>query len=201
MNSIWDWDLRLMRQINVGWHSPWLDPIFFVISSTGLGWVQVIIILACIPWKSLFDRTSPAYRDFRGLMSGKISAAPLFLYSWVFTGTIDTIVKHAVPRDRPSYEPWDLPQEDVHAWSFASGHTAGAFGLAFLAFFLSRGTRFSKWGWAALVWAALVGFSRVYRGVHWPTDVVSGFFVGLGCSCLFMIGLNALRRSRPHRNS
>ncbi len=214
-----------MRKVNVEWHSAWLDPVFFVISSSGLGWVQVIIILFCFPWKAFLGgartgQTSqpgltqestqtanfnplpspeaqhptpntqhptplPKY-DIIALLSGRMGKAPLLLYSWAFTGIVDTAIKHAVPRDRPSNEPWALPQEDVHAWSFASGHTAGAFGLAWVIFFMTRNTPNSKWGWAALVWGALVGFSRIYRGVHWPSDVASGFCVGLMCACVFM---------------
>jgi len=189
-NRLWQLDQTIFREINLGWHSAFLDPIFFVISSTGLGWVQALVILACFPRKTIFDRKSPNHLNCKALFTGRLSIAPLLLYAWAFTGIVDTIVKHAVPRDRPSNEPWALPQEDVHAWSFASGHTASSFGIAFAFFFLTRGTKDSKWGWAGLIWAGLVGISRIYRGVHWPSDVVSGLFVGLGCACLFMIVAN-----------
>jgi undecaprenyl-diphosphatase len=185
MNTIWRWDEDTFRSINLGWHSTWLDPIFFVVSSTGLGWVQALIILGFFPWKALRTKTKRR--------KALASTAPLLLCAWAFTGIVDTAIKHAVPRDRPSNEPWALPQENVHAWSFASGHTASSFGIAFAFFFLTRGTKLSNWGWAGLVWAGLVGFSRIYRGVHWPSDVLSGFFVGLGCACVFMAVVNRLR--------
>lgn len=52
--------------------------------------------------------------------------------------------------------------------SFPSDHSLAAFGIAFaVGAFLSR-----RWGAALLVVATLVGFSRVYVGVHYPADIV-----------------------------
>jgi undecaprenyl-diphosphatase len=58
--------------------------------------------------------------------------------------------------------------------SFPSGHAAVAFALAFTIFFADR-----EWGWAFLVIATLVSLGRVFVGVHYPLDVVGGFFIGL----------------------
>jgi undecaprenyl-diphosphatase len=68
------------------------------------------------------------------------------------------------------------------ASSFPSGHTARAFSAATV-----LGRRFLRG--KILLWSAafIAGFSRVYLGYHWPTDVVAGAFLG------WLSGLAALR--------
>lgn len=60
--------------------------------------------------------------------------------------------------------------------SFPSGHSAGSFACAW-AFF--RAFNKKKWGVAVLVLAALVALSRLYVGVHYPTDVLGGIVIGI----------------------
>ena len=57
--------------------------------------------------------------------------------------------------------------------SFPSGHTCASFAAAFIYFrMLPR-----SYGISALILAALIAFSRLYLGVHYPTDVLVGFLV------------------------
>ena len=59
--------------------------------------------------------------------------------------------------------------------SFPSGHATSAFAFAFA---LQYGTK-RKWlKWLAMIVAILMGLSRLYVGVHYPTDVVGGVLVG-----------------------
>jgi membrane-associated phospholipid phosphatase len=63
--------------------------------------------------------------------------------------------------------------------SFPSGHTADAF-----AFAVAVSLVFPKWYIIipGLIWASLVGYSRMYLGVHFPSDVIGGAFIGAVCS-------------------
>ncbi|MBU6182388.1 MAG: phosphatase PAP2 family protein [Verrucomicrobia bacterium] len=77
--------------------------------------------------------------------------------------------------------------------SFPSSHTANCFCLATVcAFFLRR-------GWIAFIPAALVGFSRMYVGVHWPTDVLAGAFVGAACGALVVIAARNIWKKHAAR--
>lgn len=66
-------------------------------------------------------------------------------------------------------------------YSFPSGHTTASFAAATVCFKFSK-----KWGGAALVLAALIGFSRVFLFVHWPTDVLAGAALGIGSALLIL---------------
>ena len=187
-SELWQWDQTVFRDVHLGWHESWLDPIFFIISSSGLGWVQITFIVLLFPWrrfrKSEFAYEGTFFHRFAHFLRFERPLNVPLAVAWLLAGTIVPIIKHEVPRERPSNLIWAHPQEHIFANSYASGHTSTSFAIAWTVFFFTRGTPQAKWGWLALVWAFLVGIARIYRGVHWPSDVVAGFFVGLGCACL-----------------
>ncbi len=67
-------------------------------------------------------------------------------------------------------------------FSFPSGHTAGAFIMATLI-----SVFYPAWTIPGYILASLVGISRVYNGVHFPTDVIAGILLGLLCANIGLI--------------
>ncbi len=92
-------------------------------------------------------------------------------------------LKNLVERARPC---WIKPVEDMlismpHDYSFPSGHTLSSFAAATVIMKANR-----KMGIAAYILASLIGFSRLYLYVHFPTDVLAGAVIGvlIGlCTC------------------
>lgn len=93
-------------------------------------------------------------------------------------------LKYFVRRERP---PLITQLTTEHDFSFPSGHTtaAAAFGVSIIliigAIVRSRRIRLITWILGA-VFVAAIAASRLYLGVHWFTDVASGFLVGAGTS-------------------
>ena len=96
------------------------------------------------------------------------------------------IIKNLIKRDRPCEALSNVRKRisPSDRFSFPSGHTAAAFVMAVLIAHF-----FPLLMIPALAWALLVGFSRIYLGVHYPTDILAGMIVGMLCAyCSLQIG-------------
>jgi len=103
---------------------------------------------------------------------------------------VATLLKLAFGVHRPAEE-GDLLGVP-HSRSFPSGHTATSFACAtVLALLVPRAAPF------VYVLALAIGYSRLYVGVHWPTDVLGGWLLG---TLLTVLTALAFRRLAPRRS-
>ncbi|MEM9663979.1 MAG: phosphatase PAP2 family protein [Bacteroidota bacterium] len=136
--------------------------------------------------------TAPALQWGVALADGgpAVEAAYRTSVAWVATTGLVLLLKPIRPRLRPyravpgirsRSERYNERGEIVGRFSFPSGHTALAFGLA-------TSWTYSRPGWLvaapAFTWATAVGLSRVWMGVHYPSDVLAGALLGTGIAAL-----------------
>jgi len=159
-STLVNFDGNILLFIQEYLRTPFLTPIFKFITSLGNGgavWIAATIILLC------FRKTRKA---------GILSAIALILSLVVD----NLLLKNLVARTRPYevIEGLKILIKKPHDYSFPSGHTGSSFAAAVI-FFL---TLPKKYGIPAMVLAFLIGLSRLYLGVHYPSDVISGAIIG-----------------------
>lgn len=131
----------------------------------------------------------------------KVMHALYILCSVALSGANSYIIKHIYERPRPD-EAVRLITED--SYSFPSGHatavTALIVSLVLVVTMTRLGRRIRHLLWViALAFIVFICVTRLYLGVHWITDVIGGFSVGLGSSMIlapFMLGRPAVRVAR-----
>ncbi|MBF0274639.1 MAG: phosphatase PAP2 family protein [Nitrospinae bacterium] len=106
---------------------------------------------------------------------------PLFIVSAAIAIGLNELIvsgflKDYIARERPCHvykEQFEFVAGCTKSFSFPSSHAANAFGVAISLIFF-----YHKFWFPALIAAIIVGVSRVYLGVHYPSDVIAGAVIG-----------------------
>lgn len=178
-------DQQLLLFIN-GLHADWLDPIMWAISSKWF-WLPFVALLLLLLIKKF----------------GKKSWLPIIITVLCFATTdqVSHHVKENVCRYRPTHN-LEIA-EKVHLvndyrggqYGFFSGHAANSFGLAMITLLFVR----KKWYCIfAILWAAVVAYSRMYLGVHYPSDIFVGTCFGLVSATLIFFVFTAFNKKRNY---
>jgi undecaprenyl-diphosphatase len=165
-------DTALLLYIN-GHHNNTLDVVMYQISKTlpWIPWYAAIIFL-------LFKKY--------GKNAAWMVLALVLLIVASDRGTV-FFFKDVFHRLRPSHQP--ALEGLVHLvksyrggdYGFISSHASNTFGVALLASLFYRNKTFTIF---AFLWSLAVSYSRIYLGVHYPSDVVCGWLFGAGIAIL-----------------
>ena len=163
------WDAPLMLAIH-RLQTPWLDELMKAITQIGNLGVALVTVLATL-WFWRHRR----WGELVALLTSVLGAVSL-----------NAVLKIVFARPRPSVFP---PLVTEHTYSFPSGHTITAMALyGFLAIILWREHR-RIWALLAGALIPLVGFSRIYLGVHYPSDVLGALMLGGLWLLIVVLGL------------
>lgn len=176
-----DLDLHVLLAVNSASDSPVLGSAMSLLSDT-TAWMPGLILL--LVFLALWGRTPREFHAFGGLAGYLVSRdSRLVLAALVCAAGVSdlssNLVKHAVHRQRPCRDPEVSGQVEyrIHVSgnrSFPSSHAANSASIATV---LSLAYPPLAVPSAAL--ALLVGASRVYGGVHYPSDVAAGWVLGM----------------------
>ncbi|MFQ3549947.1 MAG: phosphatase PAP2 family protein [Armatimonadota bacterium] len=163
-------DQTIFIFINVKMANPILDPIMLFATALGTGGVKAAIGLAMVYFGFLKYNTKLRRAGYAALAAHATSAI------------LVQIIKKIFERERPLYLVNEARtiKEILYTNSFPSGHTTSAFAFAF-----ALGYFYPKFRIPMYFLAIIVGFSRVYLGVHFPSDVVFGALIGGYCGFVF----------------
>lgn len=191
MESLEALDRSAFLAIN-GWHAPWADQPMLLVSEMITWFPLYLFFLFLIQrrfgWNGLW--WSIPVIGIMVLCSDKGSVL---------------LFKENVQRLRPCHEPSldglvHLVKEGCGGlYGFVSSHASNHFAIALFMVGVTGGT--PRWAIPALlIWAALISYSRVYLGVHYPGDVLVGGLYGAAIGTIFaVLYRKVLRRSTTYR--
>ena len=158
LNEGFAWDATLMLLIH-GQSRPWLDQLFWLITQTG-GPLAILPVVGLAFWY---------------WQHGERKLSRLILSSFVGNVILNSLLKLLFARPRPNLFP---PVVTETSFSFPSGHAMTAVAVyGLLSLLLWQRGRHS-WALLAGLWVPLVALSRVYLGVHYPSDVLASLALG-----------------------
>lgn len=162
-------------------HTPMLDGAMLEI--TALGTATVVMMIVCIA------------AMFLTLTRHRYSAL-LLLVATIGGLLLDLVLKLRFNRPRPHIFTWGA---QAVSSSFPSGHAMSATIVYATVAYLAARLQKHRWSrWLTMLFAAvvivLISFSRLYLGVHYPSDVLAGAVVGLAWAAFCMATLEAIQR-------
>ncbi|HET9570100.1 MAG TPA: phosphatase PAP2 family protein [Bacteroidales bacterium] len=181
------WDRDLFLTLN-GLHSSWMDHFMWLMSETVV-WLPFFLVFL--------------YQLIRNKKSKSLWLILTFALLITFTDQIaSSVFKPLIERLRPTHDP-DMVGL-VHIvnhykgghYGFFSSHAANVFAFAGLSLLFVR-----NWSYTVciLIWASIISYSRIYLGVHFPLDILTGAAFGMLSSIGFYFLYQLLNKGKSSK--
>lgn len=160
-------DQWLLLKIN-GLNTPWLDSTMYSLTQ-GIYWLPLyILVIGFIVYRAHWKTISILlFLAVVILLTDQLSAS---------------LIKPWVGRLRPSHNPelegllHFVNNYKGGLYSFVSSHATNAFGIATFLWLILR--KKINWIWVMYLWAIIFSLTRIYLGVHYPSDIIGGAVLG-----------------------
>ena len=189
-------DTEVLLAIN-GWHAPWADTLMWIISAKAT-WIPLyLLLISLLVWR--YRKPSPmSVKWLQNVPACVVMIVVIGLAVGAADFIASGILKDLVARPRPTRVP-EL-EGVLHLvngyksgrYGFVSSHAANTMAVALL-FSLIWRNKIATCG--LMLWVAANCYSRMYLGVHYPTDIIGGLVVGclvgwLMYELLLLLGVN-----------
>lgn len=177
-----------------GLHSQWADVFFYWVSNRFF-WIPLYAFLLFLIIKRHGKRA--------------LYILLLIILGVAVTDQTCTCIKKSVQRPRPSHNEkleqrihlTDYPDGNTYRggqYGFPSSHAANSIAVALFAIFFA--VKGKKWAIALLIfWAVLLGYSRLYLGVHYPSDLLTGYLIGATYAFLLIKSFHYCEKRKERR--
>ena len=180
IEKIVQWDTALFFVLNVKVQNGFLDILMPILTNLNYWRIPLALMVVAL---AVF-----------GKKRGRIAIALLIVGIAISDQICNTLIKPLVGRIRPCnvLENFHLLINCTRSFSFPSSHATNMFtGTLILSYVYPR------WKIALLFIAALVAYSRIYVGVHYPLDAAGGTFLGIICSEIVIYIYGVISRRYP----
>ncbi|MBI3481796.1 MAG: phosphatase PAP2 family protein [Bacteroidetes bacterium] len=169
MESLIESDKKLFLFLN-SFHHPLLDPVMFYITKTFF-WLPLYALLIFLVFKKYKQQ------GWYVLLGAGVT---ILLADQITSSLMKPFFAQLRPSHEPAFTGLVHLVNDYRGglYGFASSHAANTFGTALFVWLVLK--PFYRWVAWIFLWAALMTYTRIYLGVHYPADIIVGAIVGFG---------------------
>lgn len=165
IEKLHEWDVKLFVYLNSLGSETW-DPVWEIITKQ-VAWIPVFAIIIWLAFKRLGWKHA-------------LMVVGLVALLILFTDQGTNLVKNSVHRLRPGNNPqiahFIRAVIKRHSFSFFSGHAANSMAVAFFVYRVLH--PYLKYIGFFFLWPLIFAYSRIYLGLHYPGDILTGYLFG-----------------------